>query len=181
MVKSIIVFVFLGVSVIVGIIFSTVILPRMDFGRNNIDIKLDIPFNKSDLRYIQKGITSFCNEKSNSIQIELREGSPILSSIDGIVSSVEGGRIDIRSEDVYIFVYPIKRSNVVVGDYVTVGDILGYLDGNMLDFGLDNYKDSKYECPYVYMNTQTQEIFSNALISSLEGGSKICECSSISY
>jgi hypothetical protein len=179
--NSAIVFGFFGIVVVVGIIFSAIILPKMDFGRNNIDIELTIPFNKSDLRFIQKGVTPFCTEESNSIRVELREGSPVLSSIDGIVTSVESGRIDIKGDEIYVFVYPLKHSNVVVGDYVTVGDVLGYVDGNMLDIGLDNYKDSRYECSYLYMDEEAQTILSNALTNSLDSGNKICECSSISY
>lgn len=179
--NSTIVISFFGIVVVAAIIFAVVILPKMDFGSNNIDIEIELPVSKSDLRYIEKGITPFCKDNNSGIQMEVRDGCPVTSSINGIVYKIENNSIYIRGEEVYVVVSPIRSPNVIEGDYISVGDVLGYVDGNMLSIKLDNYKDSRYECPYLYMSDISKKILTDGLLQNVEETNKICECSYISY
>lgn len=179
--NSTIVFSFFGIVIVFAIIFSAVILPRMDFGRNNIDIRIAFPVSKADIRYIELGIRPFCIENNNGITVETRENSPVFAPIDGLVTSIEENRVSIKKDQVYVTLASLSNLRISQGSYVTTGDIVGYVDENTLTIVLDNYNDNRYECPYLYMNNDGKKILTDGLLQSINNTKKICECSYLAY
>ncbi len=177
-----ILFLLFGVVIVGALIFTFYFLPKLDASNNNLHLEMALPVERLDLRYIEKGITPFCENKSHGIVVETKERAQVMASVDGTIDSVEGDVVYLKSLDnVLIYFSPLTNINVSVGDYVTLGNILGYVDGNMFEFGVDNSMDSRYECPFLYLDDKGKEIISNGLKEGIEVKSRACECSFVSY
>ncbi|HOT61133.1 MAG TPA: M23 family metallopeptidase [Candidatus Dojkabacteria bacterium] len=177
-----ILFALFGVIIAGALLFTFYFLPRLDASSNNINLEMALPVERLDMRYIEKGITPFCENKSHGIVIETKERAQIMAPVDGTVESVEGNVVYLRSRDnVLIYFSPLTNIKVSVGDYMTLGNILGYVDGNMFEFGIDNSLDSRYECPFLYLDEKGKEVISNGLKEGIEVKSRACECSFVSY
>ena len=177
-----ILFALFGVIIAGALLFTFYFLPRLDASSNNINLEMALPVERLDMRYIEKGITPFCEKKSHGIVIETKERAQIMAPVDGTVESVENDVVYLRSRDnVLIYFSPLTNIKVSVGDYMTLGNILGYVDGNMFEFGIDNSLDSRYECPFLYLDEKGKEVISNGLKEGVEVKSRVCECSFVSY
>ena len=177
-----ILFALFGLVIVGALIFTFYFLPKLDASNNSLKLEMALPVERLDMRYIEKGITPFCEKKSHGIVIETKERAQVMAPIDGTVESVEGDVVYLRSRDnVLIYFSPLTNINVTVGDYMTVGNILGYVDGNMFEFGVDNSLDNRFECPFLYLDDKGQEIISNGLKEGIEVKSRACECSFVSY
>lgn len=175
-------FVIFGLVIAGALVFTFYFLPKLDASSNSLNLEMVLPVERLDMRYIQQGITPFCTNKSHSLEIETKEGAQVMAPVDGTVDRVEGDVVYLKNRDnVSIYFSPLSNINVSVGDYVTLGNILGYVDGNMFEFGIDNYLDSRYECPYLYLDTKGKDIITNGLKESVIQSSRACECSFVSY
>jgi len=177
-----ILFILFGLVIAGALVFTFYFLPKLDASNNNIRLEMALPVERLDMRYIGEGITPFCTNKSHGIGIETKQRAQVMAPVDGTVESVEDGLVYVRSrENVLIYFSPLTNVKVEVGDYVTTGNILGYVDGNTFEFGIDNSLDSRYECPYLYLDSKSKEIITNGLKESVIQSSRACECSFVNY
>jgi hypothetical protein len=158
--RSIVLFLLMGVGLLVAILYAFVIGPRGNrntLGSNNL--VLDMPVNRRDLRYGTDAVFPFCSDGINYIGLEVTNGSSVVSSSDGIVKSLEGNRLIVEISSSYSIEYfPVSNYRFLRGDYVTVGDTLGRVNGNLLEVSVYNSRDRVYECPYVFMNSFSKSI-----------------------
>lgn len=148
------------------------------------NIVMELPVDKTNMRYYTQGIGSFCVEKNNGIDIEVKEGTAVLAPVSGVVDHIytASNRVAIQPDtNVLVSVSPVVRLNVSVGDYVNSGDILGYSESTNIHFILDNQKNDRYECPYLYLGDADKEIITNGLKLSTDSLGRICECDSLRY
>jgi len=180
--NSTILFAIFGLVIAGALVFTFYFLPRLDASSNSLNLEMALPVERLDMRYIEQGITPFCTNKSHGIDIETKERAQVMAPIDGTVDRVEGDVVYLRSRDnVLIYFSPLTNIKVSVGDYMTLGNILGYVDGNMFEFGIDNSLDSRYECPFLYLDEKGKEVISNGLKEGIEVKSRACECGFVSY
>ena len=180
--NSTILFGIFGLVIAGALVFTFYFLPRLDASSNSLNLEMALPVERLDMRYIEQGVTPFCTNKSHGRGIETKERAQVMAPVDGTVDRVEGDVVYLRSRDnVLIYFSPLTNINVSVGDYVTSGNILGYVDGNIFEFGVDNYLDSRYECPYLYLDAKGKDIISNGLKESVVQSSRACECSFVNY
>lgn len=184
--NSAIIFVFLGLIFTAVIIFAFIYLPKMADanGINAKNLNLELPVDITTLRYYNNGIVPFCLNKSNGIDFEVKEKSPVLAPVSGVITNIysDSNRIAIQpSSSVEVYVSPVINLNVGEGDYVNVGDILGYVEDTNVHLTLDNQKNSRYECPYLYMSDSNKSILTNGLGQSLNSTGNICGCEYLKY
>lgn len=181
-----IIFIFFGVVLAAALIFAFIYLPKMAdaSGIAYKNIVLALPVDMTNMRYYDKGISSFCVDKNNGIDLEVKTNTPVLAPVSGVIENIYEGpnRITIQPEtNVLISVSPIVKLNVAIGDYVNSGDVLGYSESTNVHLILDNQKNDRYECPYLYLNEQGKQTISTGLTLSSDNSGKICECDSIRY
>lgn len=177
-----ILFLLFGLVIVGALIFTFYFLPKLDASNNSLNLEMALPVERLDMRYIEKGITPFCEKKGHGLVVETKERAQVMAPVDGTIESVEGDVVYLKSLDnVLVYFSPLTNIKVSVGDYMTLGKILGYVDGNMFEFGVDNSMDSRYECPFLYLDDKGKEIISNGLKEGIEIKSRACECSSVSY
>ena len=181
-----IIFVFIGILFLGSIIFSFIYLPKMTDanGIDNQDIVLSMPIDSTLMRYSKDGVIPFCMNNSNGIDIQVKDGAAVFVPISGIISDIytDTDRVVIQpSSKVLVHVKGVKDLNYKEGDYVMTGDILGYTSSENLVLILENLKNERYECPFLYMDDNSKGIISNALKYSTYSSENICECPSISY
>ncbi len=153
-------------------------------GIDNEDIELSMPVDSTLMRYSEDGVVPFCLDNNNGIDIQVKEGAPILAPISGIVSNffVDSNRVVISvSSKVAVYVKGVTDLNYAVGDYVLKGDILGYASGSSIRLILENLKNERYECPFLYMDDFSKKVIANGLEYSTYSEENICECPSIDY
>lgn len=177
-----ILFILFGLVIVGALVFTFYFLPKLDASNNNIRLEMALPVERLDMRYIDKGIVPFCVDGNNGLRLETKQRAQVMAPVDGTVESVEDGLVYVRSrENVLIYFSSLTNIKVEIGDYVTVGNILGYVDGNTFEFGIDNSLDSRYECPYLYLDDKGKDIITNGLKEGVIQSSRACECSFISY
>ena len=181
-----IIFVFIGLIFIGSIIFGFIYLPKMADanGIDNQDIVLSMPVDSTLMRYFKDGVIPFCVNNSNGIDIQVKEGAPILAPISGIISHVysDTSRVVIQpSSKVLVHVRGIKDLNYKEGDYIMKGDIIGYAVSEDILLILENLKNERYECPFLYMDDRAKSLLSEGLKVSTYSTENICECPSINY
>ncbi len=153
-------------------------------GIDNQNIVLGMPVDSTLMRYSKDGVIPFCINNSNGIDIQVKEKAPILAPISGIITNVysETNRVVIQpSSKVLVHINSVTDMNYVVGDYVMKGDILGYAESENIHLILENTKNERYECPFLYMDDDGKEMLSNGLKNSAYSTENICDCSSINY
>lgn len=181
-----IIFVFFGLIFAGALIFAFIYLPKMTEakGISYKNIVMELPVDKTNMRYYGKGISSFCVDKNNGIDIEVKDSSPVLAPVSGVVTNIYEGpnRVAIQPEiNVLVSVSPLVRLNVNVGDYVNSGDIIGYAESNSVHLILDNQKNDRYECPYLYLDEEGKTTISEGLKLTTNTSGKICECDTMKY
>ena len=181
-----IIFVFIGILFLGSIIFGFIYLPKMAdaSGIDNQDIELSMPIDSTLMRYSRDGVIPFCLNNSNGIDIQVKEGAAVFAPISGIISNIytETARVVIQpSSKVLVHVKGVKDLNYKEGDYVMKGDIIGYTSSENLGLILENLKNERYECPFLYMDENAKGIISNALKYSTYSSENICGCPSINY
>jgi len=177
-----ILFALFGVVIVGALIFTFYFLPKLDASNNSIKLEMALPVERLDMRYIERGVVPFCIDGNHGIRVETKQRAQVMAPVDGTIESVKNGLVYVRSrENVLIYFSLLTNIKVNIGDYVTVGNILGYVDGSMFEFGVDNSMDSRYECPFLYLDDKGKEIISNGLRKSVEIRSRACECSFIGY
>lgn len=182
--NSAIIFIFLGVMFIGIIIFAFVYLPKIDreSGINAQGFSLILPVDHIDMRYLNDGVVPFCKDKGDSITIETRENAVVYAPANGAITDINNGKISIQATNgVGVYVYPVKNIKVSIGDYISQSDLLGNVDGSSVSMVLDNENDRTYECPYLYMDSNSQKYLSDGLSQIEDSGSRICECSFLKY
>jgi len=181
-----IIFIFFGIVFATALVFAFIYLPKM-VDANGIGYKnivLELPVDMTNLRYYDKGIVSFCTDRNNGIDLEVKENAPVLAPVSGVIENIYEGpnRITIQPEtNVLVSVSPVVKLNVKVGDYVNSGDVIGYSEGTNIHFILDNQKNDRYECPYLYLDDNGKEIIANGLTLSSDNSGEICGCDSLKY
>ncbi len=148
------------------------------------NIVMELPVDKTNMRYYDKGISSFCVDKNNGIDFEVKDSSPVLAPVSGVVTNIFVGpnRVAIQPEiNVLVSVSPVAKLNVGVGDYVNAGDVIGYSESNSVRLILDNQKNDRYECPYLYLTDEDKTAISEGLKLTTTTSGKICECDTIKY
>lgn len=180
------IFVCLGLIFFAAVIFAFIYLPKMAdaSGIENQDIVLSMPVDSTLMRYSVDGVVPFCLENSNGIGVQVKENAPILTPISGVISQyyIESNRVVISvSSKVSVHVKGVGDLNYAVGDYVLKGDILGYSSGSNILLILENLKNERYECPFLYMDEYSQRVVANGLEYSTYSTENICECPSIDY
>ncbi len=153
-------------------------------GIDNQNIVLGMPVDSTLMRYSKDGVIPFCINNSNGIDIQVKEGAPVLAPISGIISNIysETNRIVIQpSSKVLVHINSVTDLNYMLGDYVMQGDILGYAESENIHLILENTKNERYECPFLYMNEAGKDVLSNGLKYSTYSSENICDCSSINY
>lgn len=85
------------------------------------------------------------------------------------------------TSSVFIYISPVTNLSVSEGDYVSVGDILGYAEGTNVHLTLDNQKNDRYECPYLFLSEKGKEVINKGLRESLNSSGRICECDNLKY
>ncbi|HAM96918.1 MAG: hypothetical protein UR96_C0002G0019 [candidate division WS6 bacterium GW2011_GWC1_36_11] len=180
------IFVFLGLIFVGVIIFAFIYLPKMveanGIGYKNIT--LELPVDMTNMRYYDKGVTSFCVNNDNGIGIEVKENAPVLAPVSGVITDIYEGpnRVVIQPEtNVLVSVSPLVRLNVIVGDFVNAGDVLGYSEGSDIHFILDNQKNGRYECPFLYLDDSGKNTLLEGLKLTTESTGRICECDVMKY
>lgn len=177
-----ILFILFGVVIVGALVFTFYFLPKLDASSNRLKLEMALPVERLDMRYIDEGVVPFCLDGNHGIRVETKQRAQVMAPVDGTVESVENGLVYVRSrENVLIYFSLLTNTKVGVGDYVTVGSILGYVDGTVFEFGIDNSLDSRYECPFLYLDDRGKEIITNGLKESTIVRSRACECSFISY
>lgn len=181
-----IIFIFIGLIFVGSIILGFIYLPKLADanGIDNQDIVLSMPVDSTLMRYFKDGVIPFCVNNSNGIDIQVKEGAPILAPISGIISNVyiDTKRVVIQpTSKVMVHVRGVDDLNYKEGDYILQGDILGYADSENVTLILENLKNERYECPFLYMDGSGKEILTNGLKVSTYSTENICECPSISY
>lgn len=151
-------------------------------GYKNISIQL--PVDMTNLRYYGSGITPFCVDKDNGIGLEVKENAAVLAPVSGVITNIYEGpnRVVIQPEtNVLVSVSPVVKLNVNIGDYVNSGDVVGYSEGTNVHFILDNQKNDRYECPFLYLEEDDKNTIINGLELTTDSTGKICECDTIKY
>lgn len=184
--NSTIVFIFFGVIFIAAIIFAFIYLPKLDAnsGLDSKHLSLELPIDVVDMRFDEKGIVPFCLDKNNGIDIQVKAKASVFSPIAGVVTNIysDSQRIAIQpTSGVLVYLSPIKNISVSEGDYISQGDVLGYVDGTNIHISIDNQGDSRFECPFLYMSDSAQTDISNGLKQTTEASNRICECSGFGY
>lgn len=184
--NSTIIFIFFGLIFAGAILFAFVYLPKLDAssGLSSKNISLELPVDHIDMRYDEKGIVPFCVEKNNGIDIEVKEKTSVFAPVTGVVTNIypDSERIAIQpTSGVLVYVSPVKNSNVSEGDYVSTGDILGVVDGTSIRISLDNQRDKRFECPFLYMSDSAKKYVSDGLQLTVNSPKRICECSGFGY
>lgn len=181
-----IIFVFIGLIFIGSIILGFIYLPKMADanGIDNQDIVLSIPVDRTLMRYFEDGVIPFCVNNSNGIDIQVKEGAPILAPISGIISHVytDTSRVVIQpTSKVLVHVRGVNDLNYKEGDYIMKGDIIGYAGSEDILLILENLKNERYECPFLYMDDSAKNILTEGLKVSTYSTENICECPNIDY
>jgi hypothetical protein len=181
-----IIFIFFGVLFTACIVFAFIYLPKMsqDSGISYKNIVMDLPVDMTNMRYYDTGVGSFCVEKNNGIDIEVKENAAVLAPVSGVIENIytASNRVTIKPDtDVLVSVSPVVKLNVSVGDYVHSGDVIGYSEGTNVHLILDNQKNNRYECPFLYLNDTDKETISNGLKLTTDSTGRICECDSVKY
>lgn len=181
-----IIFVFIGLIFVGSIIFGFIYLPKMAdaSGIDSEKIVLGMPIDNTLMRYSENGVIPFCLNNSNDIDIQVKKGAPVLIPISGIISNIyaDTNHVVIQpSSKVLVDVIGVTDLNYKEGDYVMKGDVLGYSESENISLILENLKNERYECPFLFMDSKGKEILSNALKNSTYSTENICECSSINF
>lgn len=177
-----ILFLLFGLVIVGALIFTFYFLPKLDASNNHLQLKMSLPVERLDMRFVERGITPFCKDRGHGIGIETKQGAQVMAPLDGSIDRIEGNTVFLKDKyNVLLYFTPLSNINVLEGDYIISGQILGYVDGNNLEFGVDNFLDKRYECPYLFLDDRGKEIISNGLKESSVENSRICECSFISY
>lgn len=153
-------------------------------GIDNQDIVLSIPVDRTLMRYFEDGVIPFCVNNSNGIDIQVKEGAPILAPISGIISHVytDTSRVVIQpTSKVLVHVRGVNDLNYKEGDYIMKGDIIGYAGSEDILLILENLKNERYECPFLYMDDSAKNILTEGLKVSTYSTENICECPNIDY
>lgn len=184
--NSAIIFIFFGLIFTSAIVFAFIYLPKMASanGISNKNLVLELPVDKTLMRYQNNGVVPFCLNKSNGIDIEVKENSPVLSPVSGVITNIysDSNRIAIQpSSSVEVYVSPVVKLNVSEGDFVNAGDVLGYTEVDNIHLSLDNQKNDRFECPYLYMDSSSKDVLSKVLEESVNSSSTICTCEYLKY
>ncbi len=153
-------------------------------GIDNQGIVLEMPIDVTLMRYSKDGVIPFCVNNSKGIDIQVRENAPILSPLSGVLSdyNTDSDSVVIQaSSKVLARITSVKDLNYAVGDYVMVGDIIGYADGEDILLVLENLKNERYECPFLYMDDNGKKVLAEGLKVSTYSAENICDCSSIDF
>lgn len=184
--NSAIIFVFLGLVFVIIILYVFVYIPKIDreSGINAGGFSLSLPVDHIDMRFDNGGVEAFCKEKKNDITIETRNNAVVLSPVNGAVTGIDMEKKEITIQPlngVLVYIYPVGRVRVSVGDYISLGDVLGNVEGSSVSIVLNNQGDKTYECPYLYMDSDSQKYLEDGLKETVESSGRICECSNIKY
>ena len=180
--KSIVLFVMMGGSFLIAILYAFVIAPNNNkntLGRT--DPFLEIPIQKWNLRYTESGIVPFCKDESTSLLFEVAQDTAVYSSADGVVLGVEDNVVSIEVfSNVFVEEYPVSNTSLTKGDYVKKGDRIGNVDGNFLNLRINNTRSEVYECPYNFLNSFGKSIVDDSL-ELMEYNGNGCKCAILSY
>lgn len=184
--NSAIIFVFFGLIFVGAILFAFIYLPKMNQvnGLGGVELSMQLPASVADLRYFNKGISPFCLEKNNGLDIEVKEKTPVVAPVSGVVTNIYSGvnRVSIEVvRGIFVYISPVVNLHVSLDTYVNKGDILGYSEGQNIHLTLDNQKESRYECPYFFFNNEAKTAIDNGLTVSSNSTGRVCECNNLKY
>lgn len=180
--KSIVFFVMMGIGFFVAVLYAFVIGPNMNKKTlGTSDLVLELPIQKRSLRYSENGITPFCLNDSTSLTMEVTDSITVYAATDGIVIDNSNNAVSIESTSgIYIEYSPIKNFEVLKGDFVAKGSMIGRVNGNYFSLSIKDTRREKYECPYNFLNDFGKMIIDDGLdITGYDGS--VCVCDNLNY
>lgn len=163
-IKSITLFLMMGLTIIGLVTYVFVFLPKQrgdTLGSKNL--VLDSPIQRWNLKYMQEGIIPFGEGNREWLSIEVSDGSNIFSSTEGVVVSTSNRIVSIDIGDGFYIEYsPIPDSRVYEADIISKGETLGRIEGEYLNLRIKNVRDKEYVCPYEYFNDYTKNLLDEA-------------------
>ncbi len=166
---------------------------------------LTMPFRIEDYSPIKWGLWPFCvhggdhPEGHGGIDFELKPGTKIRSSLNGIVamtediakeSPEEGGGLAIQSEKIAVIYYGIVNRQVQKGQNVTTGQYIGDAvklpaGEHFIHFEVNNFPKEQLECPLNYLDENFRKSLNDMHKQShypeIAQEPNLCNCESLPY
>jgi hypothetical protein len=163
-IKSIILFLMMGVTTIGLVTYVFVFLPKQKgdtLGSKNL--VLDSPVQRWNLTYLEEGIIPFGEGNREWLSIEVGDGSGVYSSTEGVVVKINNSIVSVDVGDGFYVEYsPVSNLGVHEADIVLNGQSLGNVKGEYLNIRINNIRDREYVCPYIYFNDYTKDLLNEA-------------------
>jgi len=163
-IKSIILFLMMGVTTIGLVTYVFVFLPKQKgdtLGSKNL--VLDAPVQRWNLTYLQEGVIPFGEGNREWLSVEVNDGSNVYSSTEGVVVKINNSIVSVDVGDGFYVEYsPIYDLRVHEADIISKGEFLGSVKGEYFNIRIRDIRDREYVCPYTYFNDYTKDLLNEA-------------------